>query len=717
MHSSMQCVLALAMVISISGRQLRLSWRQKPAVVDDDIEGINEAIFRARERRDNIEFDCKWSKEKYKNLVSEAHSRQFSTDSTIAQLRAKETTAQAAYTQTIMQIEKVKLKRSEQIKFCARFKELGSQQMEGNKFTGDLAKSLGDLVKCGQPGFLQGVQLNCHDGSDGNQTIDFENSDLQAKTQELGEESYKRLQVSLLALFHARSSDHQAPPTPPVPEPKVDVRKCLMPNRLVDCAALSDSMSQLKGLLGDMGDRNAGQMRKIADNCVKKKQSIDRNLVNLNNMAKTTSETLVNLGKEISAASRQQHIASRGHQDASDEMEAHKKRCKYDTDDLEREICELKKRRTDLLRIRGQSGLLVDCEVGPWEPKAPCSKTCGGGKQTFTRTLVNKAAGGAKCPSMSIDTDCNTGKCPVDCKIGEWTPWTACSVTCGTGVQSRKREVQVEAKNGGTACEPTLDSRVCSGPPCEGDCVLAEFGPWGQCTKACGGGKKIRTRGIKQKATGRSRCPKVNSKERREFAACNAQACPKKDGLKCSSKTDLIMLLDGSGSITQETFEKQKAFAIDLAGRFTLDKTKGYMIGAVIYGEGAQTVFPLTDDAAVMQTKIGSLRRGDGGASLSGGLNEAKKLLGKGRKDASNLVFVLADGPADSKDLSAEASRSLQKYGVRVVVSLVGEGVDPSPLKALASAPKKENFFNPKSFEELQRDVQSRMFEICPAIA
>lgn len=741
MQHGIQWLCLLFITVPILGRHLRVSVQQQPVVAHQynstsaqfatnqynstttqfaTPDDVNEAIFRARERRDNLDFDCRWSKGKLNDLVTAAHARHAATDAMMGDLRTRQAAAQSQYTETIATIDKVKLKRSEQTKLCARFKQYGKDAMEGNDASGDLADTLSDVVKCQEPVLAQGVRLNCYNSTDGKPTITFENAALQAKTTELSNESYNRVQAALFELFHSRSSTaiHQVPAKPPAtpPDKEIDVRKCTVPDRAVDCAALSDSMSRLKGILGDQGHRNAEEMRKISKKCVLKKQKIDRNLVRLNNVAKTSSQTLVNLGKEIAAASRQQHIASKGHHDAVHEQSERKQRCKNDIYDLDKQICELKKSRADLLRLRGQSAMVIDCEVSPWKPKAACSKSCDGGKQTFTREVVTKATGGSRCPILTFDTVCNTAACPVDCKVGEWTPWTPCSATCGEGTRSKKRKVLVEPKNGGVPCEPTVESQICTGPPCETDCVLTEWGPWNPCTRACGGGKESRTRGIKKKATGRFHCPKAGSKARTEFEACNTQSCPAKADLKCSSKADLIMLLDGSGSITEKAFEAQKAFAIDLASRFMLDSSKGHLIGAVIFGEGASAVFPLTDDVAVIRSSIAGLQRGRGGASLSGGLIEAKQLLGQGRKDTSNIVFVLSDSPADSEVLSTEAARDLQSYGVRVVVTAVGEGMDASSLKALASKPKKQNFFTAKSFEELQRDVQSRMIEICSAV-
>ena len=56
---------------------------------------------------------------------------------------------------------------------------------------------------------------------------------------------------------------------------------------------------------------------------------------------------------------------------------------------------------------------------------------------------------------------------PVDCVLSEWTEWTPCSVTCGTGRSEKFRNILVEDKNGGIPCpKRNIKKRKCSGPPC-----------------------------------------------------------------------------------------------------------------------------------------------------------------------------------------------------------------------------------------------------------
>ncbi|XP_065179367.1 sushi, von Willebrand factor type A, EGF and pentraxin domain-containing protein 1-like [Sycon ciliatum] len=64
--------------------------------------------------------------------------------------------------------------------------------------------------------------------------------------------------------------------------------------------------------------------------------------------------------------------------------------------------------------------------------------------------------------------ECVGAKDPVDCVVGPWEQFSACSATCGNGFSRRKRSITTPAQAGGESCPLLEERRLCSGPRCPG---------------------------------------------------------------------------------------------------------------------------------------------------------------------------------------------------------------------------------------------------------
>lgn len=84
-----------------------------------------------------------------------------------------------------------------------------------------------------------------------------------------------------------------------------------------------------------------------------------------------------------------------------------------------------------------------------------CSNTCG----------IVKAALTGQQPGETVT---QPAPVPIDCVLSEWSPWTPCSVTCGTGRVTSFRMIKREAENGGKACPKKLTRQSrCQLAPCD----------------------------------------------------------------------------------------------------------------------------------------------------------------------------------------------------------------------------------------------------------
>ncbi|XP_064167589.1 thrombospondin type-1 domain-containing protein 7B isoform X1 [Anguilla rostrata] len=76
--------------------------------------------------------------------------------------------------------------------------------------------------------------------------------------------------------------------------------------------------------------------------------------------------------------------------------------------------------------------------------------------------------------------------CPHDCVVSAFSAWSACSRTCGAGLQHRARAVLAAPVYGGAGCPNLTQVQTCEGPaPCpegEGEHRYSlKVGPWSEC--------------------------------------------------------------------------------------------------------------------------------------------------------------------------------------------------------------------------------------------
>ncbi|XP_067320726.1 complement component C6 [Anolis sagrei] len=85
------------------------------------------------------------------------------------------------------------------------------------------------------------------------------------------------------------------------------------------------------------------------------------------------------------------------------------------------------------------------------------------------------------------------------CEHYPWAPWSSCSQTCNYGTQSRYRQIRVDEYYRKNFCErlcTTQETRACNQHKCPINCQIGDFGPWSECDPCIK--KQFRTRSLLQ---------------------------------------------------------------------------------------------------------------------------------------------------------------------------------------------------------------------------
>ena len=174
-----------------------------------------------------------------------------------------------------------------------------------------------------------------------------------------------------------------------------------------------------------------------------------------------------------------------------------------------------------------------------WKDTSACTKKCGGGTKNQESTMIDSNLGTA-CPGKATrNIACNTMSCcsKTTTTYGNWSGWSGCSKKCGGGTQTRTRSVTVKSAYDGSVCSTTTErgSQACNTMGCcsKTNTSCGSWGSWGSCSKSCGGGTHKRTRTCtKKSAYDGSTC---SSYKDTDSGSCNTQGCCSKTTTSCGS--------------------------------------------------------------------------------------------------------------------------------------------------------------------------------------
>merc|ERR1719235_1309577 len=497
----------------------------------------------------------------------------------------------------------------------------------------------------------------------------------------------------------------------------------------------------------------------------KLERACERTSATLQSKIDKCSDTIMSAQTDLADAQRKEADAEKEcidtteyNQQLNSDVKTKMATCRSNYAKYEGEMCALRKIRGELYKVKGKTsgtkhasnGFFTDCSMGEWV-KEQCTKSCGGGEQNLTREIASAPNGGMKCLPERQLKSCNNQECPVDCIQEPWSGWSKCTAECGGGVKQRLRRTERPMRYGGQPCGDTKQEIECNSQACDEDCQLSQWTKWGGCSKDCGGGTRKRYRYVLKAATGRGHCPGRWDEERLQYRSCAMKRCrngAKHNTFSCTNgQADIVLLLDGSTSMSQKGWDAEVELSKKLVQAFTEDGVPVQAeVSVIVYSGprywsqwktcftrrtvafatrmeacGIKTITDLTNDLADVQTKIADLKTKwpKGGTLTSRALKAAEDQLQNGRVNTKANVIVLTDGrPMSTRWTRREAKKLRRK--ARLLWVPITRNAPLYQIKKWATRRWQENVFEVKSFTDLamqkkQEEIVTHVVSsICP---
>jgi len=249
---------------------------------------------------------------------------------------------------------------------------------------------------------------------------------------------------------------------------------------------------------------------------------------------------------------------------------------------------------------------------------------------------------------------------------------------------------------------------------------------------ACSGGIQERVRKVLVPIRGLGKCPTKKNHERWEEQECNAQDCVG-DEIGIATQ-DLILLLDGSGSLRESGFTTLQTFAANITAMYKTEwlGNSAMRIGAILFGNGhveadgtitpAIRVSDLSDNTETVKADIEALKWQRGFTNLAQAFVLADTLLQQGgRPNAMSAVMTIWDGKFSFQFETGQKAKMLKDKNVQIYMAVVNQFLGQDELVAIkkwASHPWETNYVHVPGLLDLENNMgiylQKVLVKFCP---
>lgn len=230
---------------------------------------------------------------------------------------------------------------------------------------------------------------------------------------------------------------------------------------------------------------------------------------------------------------------------------------------------------------------------------------------------------------------------------------------------------------------------------------------------------------------GFGKCPREDSRKRFREQECNVQDCVGDE--ICVAFQDLVIAVDGSGSVREGGFNTLRNFALDLLGKYESQYfgSQAMKVGVVEFGNGiimpdgvtvspAMNVHTISSDLASVKSSLEGMEQKKGFTNMAQAFALAETMYtSSGRKGAQSALLIITDGKPSFLFQTNELVEQLDDKGVqRFFVVVTEDEKAVGVMKKWASAPWETNLLHVPGISPLEADLsvwsQKALTLFCP---